>query len=337
MLNSSYFKIVWAFIAYIFLLCPVMAQQQGQYSQYMVNYFLINPAASGLDNQIDLRAGYRFQWAGLSGSPKNYYFTAHAPLNRTYARGIGKNKKRNAYHVLGGGASGQSLGALTHNTFYLTYAYHIPLSRDWSLSAGIMAGINQFGLNQNKLDFGDYIPDAATGNINKINPHAGAGLWLYSDRFFFGLSSTQILQSDLGASNNQLVKGMLNRLYFFTAGYNMQLNRELSFVPSILLKQTSTAFQLDLNAKVKYMNFLWGGVSYRRIDAVSFLGGIILTLSGHSGKLKSRGLESAYLEIGYSYDLITSRLSHFSYGSHEIMVALILPKKGKLVCPSHFW
>lgn len=338
MLFRRSLKKEWTVLLFFCLGFSASAQQQGQYSQYMMNYFLINPAAAGTEHQVDIRAGYRRQWTGLSGSPQNYYLTGHAPLNRMYVRGIGKGKKRSAYHVVGGILSGQTLGALTHNTVYLSYAYHIPLSQKWTMSMGLIAGLNQFSLNRSKLDFGDYIPDVAAGNINKINPDLGAGLWLYSDKFFFGVSSMQIIQSKLGSSPNQLVRGVLDRLFYLTGGYNIQLSPVLSLVPSVLLKQTVTAFQMDLNAKMRYMNVFWAGISYRRIDAMSFMAGVLIPLS-HQGNRRMRGGQSSEtrLEIGYSYDLVTSRLGPYSYGSHEIMLAVILPMPGQLVCPSHFW
>ena len=37
------------------------AQQRAQYSQYMLNPFVLNPAVAGLEDFIDVRMGYRAQ------------------------------------------------------------------------------------------------------------------------------------------------------------------------------------------------------------------------------------------------------------------------------------
>jgi hypothetical protein len=37
------------------------AQQRPQYTQYVFNSFLLNPAVAGIENYVDLKAGYRSQ------------------------------------------------------------------------------------------------------------------------------------------------------------------------------------------------------------------------------------------------------------------------------------
>ena len=54
-----------------------------------------------------------------------------------------------------------------------------------------------------------------------------------------------------------------------------------------------------------YHDFYWVGFSWRRTDAVCFMGGVDL-----KGKFR----------IGYSYDLTTSYLKAKSQGSHEIVL-----------------
>ncbi|EJF10470.1 hypothetical protein O71_08927 [Pontibacter sp. BAB1700] len=58
------------------------AQQRPQYSQYMVNNFLLNPALSGIEDYADIRISNRQQWVGLDGAPVTYYASAHMPLNK---------------------------------------------------------------------------------------------------------------------------------------------------------------------------------------------------------------------------------------------------------------
>ena len=55
----------------LILLCScaqLMAQQRPQYTQYVFNNFLLNPALSGIENYTDVKAGYRSQWQGLQGA-----------------------------------------------------------------------------------------------------------------------------------------------------------------------------------------------------------------------------------------------------------------------------
>jgi type IX secretion system PorP/SprF family membrane protein len=310
------------------------SQQQGQYSQYMMNYFLINPAVAGTEDYIDVRAGYRMQWTGLSGAPRNYYVSATMPLNKVHNK-MSRGKFSNPHHSIGAIVSGQTLGILTHNTAYLSYAYHLPLSSKAMLSMGAVGGINQFTADPNKADWGDNVYDPSITGVKKINFDLGVGVWFYTKKIFMGLSSMQIPQSKIDFSNQINTHGILDRHFYLTGGYKFKINEDLMFIPSLLFKGTAQAYQVDVNGKLRYRNRFWAGASYRRTDAVAVLGGLSIPLTHVRPNQKSGN--NMMLEIGYSYDLTTSRLNQFSYGTHEIMVALLIPTKGRMLCPSDFW
>ncbi|MGZ3777739.1 MAG: type IX secretion system membrane protein PorP/SprF, partial [Mucilaginibacter sp.] len=42
-----------------------VAQQKPQYTQYVLNNLLINPAVTGIESYFDVKTGYRSQWTGL--------------------------------------------------------------------------------------------------------------------------------------------------------------------------------------------------------------------------------------------------------------------------------
>ena len=52
------------------------AQQEPTYSQYMLNPFLINPAAAGSEGTTSVNLTGREQWVGINGAPSTYTFTA---------------------------------------------------------------------------------------------------------------------------------------------------------------------------------------------------------------------------------------------------------------------
>jgi type IX secretion system PorP/SprF family membrane protein len=316
----------------------LQAQQQGQYSQYMMNYFLINPAAAGTEDFIDVKTGYRNQWSGIDGAPKNYYASAHFPVNKLHGNHRKIRKKADAYPVFGAMFSGQKLAAISHNTAYLSYAYHLPLTANWILSAGGMAGVNQTSLGN--LNFIDNEPDPAALYKSKTNFDMGLGLWLYSKHMFMGLSSMQIFKNQLDFSSKNSGDGVLNRHFYLTGGYNIQVNDLIRVVPSVLLKHTATAFQVDINTKVRFKDLCWAGVSYRKADAVVLMAGLQIPLtnltkgSGHRG---SGHGNNTCLQIGYSYDLGISKLRTYSQGAHEVMMGLTLPTGGRVRSPSDYW
>jgi len=311
------------------------AQQQGQYSQYMLNYFLINPAVAGVDEFIDVRSGYRMQWTGIEGAPRNYYISAHSPINKLHGRRP-KGKKTDPHHVLGGMVTGQKMNILAHNSAYLSYAYHMPITRDAILSFGAMAGVSQFSINRDDARFADATYDPAIVGKNQTKFDANIGIWFYTPKFFAGISTVQITESKMDFSPGHAGYGVFNRHYYLTGGYRLKLDKYWTLIPSVLAKATAGATQVDINAKLRFRNIIWGGVSYRRTDAVAAMAGIGIPLD--KTRPGQRHGNKTMLEISYSYDLTTSRLNKASYGSHEIMVGIRLPNFGKRIAsPSDYW
>ena len=58
------------------------AQQLPQYTQYILNNYLLNPAVSGIENYTDIKISHRHQWAGIQDAPVTTYFTIHGPLGK---------------------------------------------------------------------------------------------------------------------------------------------------------------------------------------------------------------------------------------------------------------
>src|SRR6476620_11018083 len=80
------------------------AQQRPQYTQYILNNYIINPALSGIENYTDVKISVRDQWIGLTGAPQTVYFTIQGPLcksdYRSSATGYsvpGENPRGRAY------------------------------------------------------------------------------------------------------------------------------------------------------------------------------------------------------------------------------------------------
>ena len=69
-----------------FTVSTTFAQQITQFTQYTKNKFIINPAASGLNNKINATMGYRNQWTNLKNSPSAYYIGANYNLDQSLER-----------------------------------------------------------------------------------------------------------------------------------------------------------------------------------------------------------------------------------------------------------
>src|SRR6516164_3552135 len=71
----------------VFIIYAGKAQQKPQYTQYVFNNLLLNPAVTGIENYTDVKAGYRSQWTGLQGAPVTSYLTVDAPLGDNFLQG----------------------------------------------------------------------------------------------------------------------------------------------------------------------------------------------------------------------------------------------------------
>jgi type IX secretion system PorP/SprF family membrane protein len=303
------------------------AQQQAQYSQYMNNNYLLNPGATGVEDYIDVKFSYRTQWTGLEGAPKTYYASINSSLGKW--RSTGKrtiHDRRRPFHAIGGLVYNDVTGPTSRTGLYASYAYNLVLTPDLRLALGVSAGMQQFAVDGQQLRFFDPTTRAASAASRVLD--GSVGLWMYSSRFYVGLSGAQLLGNKLNFSYgpNLLDAGApgntLKRHYFATAGVRLPLSSDWSLVPSVLVKAVDPApLSVDLNAKLKYQDLLWVGVSWRAFDsAVAMV-----------------GLSYEEFTLGYSYDAGLSELAGYHGGSHEVLLGLRIKKKAQVVCTNRFW
>ena len=58
------------------------AQQKPHYTQYILNQYIVNPAITGIENYVDVKASHRRQWVGIQDAPLTTYFSAHGSINK---------------------------------------------------------------------------------------------------------------------------------------------------------------------------------------------------------------------------------------------------------------
>ncbi|WP_026462567.1 PorP/SprF family type IX secretion system membrane protein [Adhaeribacter aquaticus] len=322
-----------SFLAGFLLVSQAWGQQRPQYSQYMINNYLLNPAISGIEDYTDVKIGSRHQWVGLDGAPVTYYVSAHTPLNkqatqvRSVGKGIGRTHKTNVSRLskpqphqgVGIMALTDKTGPLRRSNIMGTYAYHLPISREFKVAVGVGAGMLNSRFNPSEATMvidGD--PAITSDYVNYTYFDLNVGTWIYSKDFFLGLSGAQLLKSrgDLNAAENG---SRLQKHYFATIGYRFQVSQDLTLIPSTMIKMASPSpVSVDINLRALYADRLWVGGSYRNKDSFSVLAGVYL---------------NQLLDLSYAYDINTSNLGVANSGSHEVVVGLKLFNKGRVICP----
>lgn len=325
------------------------AQAKPSYTQYILNNFILNPAIAGIENYTDIRCSYRNQWTGINGAPKTGYLTIHMPIgkkdNGTTAtsfekKGInprgqeywGLYEAAPAHHGAGLVLLNDKAGYINRWSLYGNYAYHQPVGLKTTLSLGFSAGLSGVSLDREKIFFGTMDPnDPAIGYANnelsKIKPELGAGLWLYSNRYFVGASVLNVIPGKNRFVLNDRYGATFTPNYFFTAGYRINVYDDFNLIPSFMYQYWQPQLSgLHTNLKLQYRDIFWTGAGYRFSDLISGYS----ALAGFS--------VSNTLNMSYSYEVAsTSRLRNYTGNTHEIMIGLILGNRFGDGCPRNIW
>jgi type IX secretion system PorP/SprF family membrane protein len=326
-------KRLFTVLLFVIICATVRAQQQPQYTQYILNPLLINPAVSGIENYTDVKAGYRSQWTGLTGAPVTSYITITAPLGSNFVQGdalqvpddgdnpLGRRfvdtyRAAEPHHGIGLTILTDKAGPLRQTNIDATYAYHLGLAPNLNLAVGVSGGITNYSLNVSEVDLETALdPAIYTGNNSQIKPNFNAGIWAYSADYFFGASVQQIVNQTLNFAQNSAYNQSTTIPHFYiTGGYKFFLSDDVSLMPSVMYKIIKPAQNtIDINMKMAFRDHFWIGGSYRQDDAVAGMVGFTI---------------NSFLSLGYSYDYTTSNLNTVSTGTHEIVIGLHLGNHG---------
>jgi type IX secretion system PorP/SprF family membrane protein len=319
------------------------AQQKPQYTQYVFNNLLINPAVTGIENYFDLKAGYRSQWTGLQGAPVTSYLTFSAPFGSDYVRGdaasMSPGNEENPYsrlytenyqaaqphHGIGFMVVSDQAGPISTTNIDATYAYHLGISSTFNLSAGVAAGFNHVSLNTSMLSLENPLdPAIANGNNSQWKPDLSIGVWGYSSNYYVGISAQQLLsQNAYFSTTNTYNQVKTVPQYLITGGVKLFLSDDITLMPSTLVKILNPEpLAFDVNMKLAFRDRFWIGASYRNQDSVAGLLGLNI---------------SSLINISYAYDYTTSALRTVSNGTHEIVIGIMLNNKDREIAPRNSW
>ena len=283
-----------------------VAQQLPQFTQYMFNTISVNPAYAGSREALNLTALHRNQWAGLDGNPVTSTFSVHTPLN-------------NERIGLGISYITDQLGFENTDYVYGDFSYSIPVSFEAKLSFGLKAGFTNY-----RLENPDVNDPFFTDNFNSWQPNFGAGVYLSTNRWYAGISSPRILNTDL---NQGEFEALERNSYYAIGGLVLDLTLDIKFRPSVITKFTNGApATYDLTAGFLFYEKFWAGVSYRFNDADNF--GAYMDYQ-----------VSKDVRIGYAYDLPTGDFRPYTGGTHEVILIFeprVVKRKNLYKSPRYF-
>ncbi len=273
-----------------------MSQQDAQYTQYMYNMSVINPAYTTSDvGNINIGGIHRSQWVGVEGSPQTSSVFLHAAINEKIETGLS--------------IVNDNVGdVVKENNVFADFAYKLDFESKGMLSFGLKAGVTFLDVDFTgfQLESGGILSDPSFAeNINNTYFNVGAGVFYNADNYYIGLSVPNFLASKHLEQDNGQYQGTEQAHWFVTGGYVFDINDQFKLKPAFMTKAVKGApVSLDITANVLYNEKLELGIGYRLDDAISGLVNFTVTPK---------------LRIGYAYDHTTSNLGPYSSGSHEVI------------------
>jgi len=290
-------------------LCELSAQQLPQFTNYMLNDYVLNPALTGAKEDFEVKADYRQQWVGITDAPVTYYLSANGPI-------LSKNMG------LGGYVYNDVTGPTKRLGLSFSYAYHAKLTEKVKLSLGLSGGLLQYSIDGSQILTHDQSDPALTNLIQTtLVPDFGFGAIIRSDKYYIGFSVPQMYQNKVNFTGvTTAASSLLTRHYYVSAGYNYNVNENVKIEPSFMLNMSPPApAQMSFNLRVTYKKQYWAGLGYRSGDAIPFMVGYTW---------------SDFLMFAYAYDAVISGLHTYTSGSHELMVGIKFKSRAKTETPA---
>ena len=289
-------------ILILFIACKINAQQDPQYTQYMYNMNIINPAYAGSSDVTSIGLLYRDQWVGLDGAPKTGTMNVHFPAGRNVG--------------LGFSAISDEIGPVSETNLYVDFSYTLNLANENRLSFGIKAGGTFHDIGLANLDLIDPNDPFFANDINENTPNFGAGIYFYKpNKYYLSISAPNILESVHLDTDEYNIGSEFTHL-FAAVGYVFDLNEDFKLKPHAFIKYASNSpASIDFNANLFMYDFIEFGLGYRTEDSITAMINFLVSPS---------------VRIGYAYDSVQSELSYLTNASHEIFVNVDINFKSKV-------
>lgn len=286
----------------------LLGQQQPEYTQYMYNTMILNPAYVGSNGPLNASLLHRSQWVGIEGAPITQSFGLHGKLGKKVGLGLG--------------AVNDKIGPSNQFAVNAAFAYHLVTGQNTRLSLGVNVGMDVMNINWSKGLYYDPNDVILNENINEVRPVVGAGAYFYSDKWYLGISVPSVLNLNSYDPGEEVVFQRRHH-YYLMSGYVFDLSDQLRFKPAILATVVEgSPISVDLSANFQWMEKLTLGIAHRFSDSVSALAGFQLAKS---------------FFVGYSYDHSVSKLNKYNDGSHEIILKYAMePKNQRARSPRFF-
>lgn len=287
-------RLIYTLLLVLAFSLQLSAQQDPIYAQYLMNPLILNPSYAGINNNLQINAGYRLQWMGLDASPTT--------LNFNGAMSIVENRAGAGISVMQ-----DKIGNTTITEFNGSFAYKLKLKNDMVFSFGMQGGVLGFRTDNGALNIRDTGDDAfPEGATRTSNVNVGTGVTLMTNKFIIGLSVPRMLPSKINSGSQQFE--LYNQHFYLFGSYVYNLNERLRFKPAVLLRGVKGApLSADVSLNLNLNMIHTAGLFIRNLNSY----GVLLQTM-----LKEK------FRIGYVFELPSNRSVGAQFTTHEICLGL---------------
>lgn len=283
----------------------VNAQETGYFNHQFLHPILINPGATGFNEDHQVMAAYKHSFSDFSGAPRTFTALYHGSFADKVGLGIQLLTDR------------VGVGRLFHGQ--LNYAYRLKFDNA-KISVGLSTGLQSFKVTDIQddpfIDPSDELLAEAQNGYLLFDGSAGF-YGEVDDKFIFGLSFPNVVKQRISEISGDVVLDDLKSFpYAVHVGYRHQVqNYNFTVEPSIIVKDLRySPFLVDLNLKLSFLEEqLVGGLSY--------------SIGDNSRAALLLGTRLDNLRFFYSYDVSLGDFQEYNNGSHELSIVYKLPPK----------
>lgn len=283
----------------------VNAQEAGYFNHTYLYPVLINPGATGFEENHQVMASYKHNYSDFSGAPRTFTALYHG----SFADKVGLGIQLLTDQV--------GVGRLFHGQ--INYAYRMVFDKA-KISVGLSTGLQNFkvtGIQDDPfVDPTDELLNEAQDGYLLFDGSAGF-YGEVDEKFIFGLSFPNVIKQRISEISGDVVLDDLKSFpYAVHLGYRHRVsNYNFLVEPSITVKDLRySPFLVDLNVKLSFLD-------------EQLVGGLGYSIGDNSKAALLLGTRLDNLRFFYSYDVSLGDFQEYNNGSHELTLVYKIPRK----------
>lgn len=270
----------------------VLSQNRVNFSQYMHNHQIFNPAYVDANNKhVGGSLLYRMQWMGFEGSPNTFIGNGFYSLKK---------------HTFNLQLLSDNITIFRHLEAGLSYSYLVQLDRNTTMALGLKATYNQQSANYGELSYFDAGDQALSASFRKSSVNFGGGIFVRNKDWYAGVGAPYIFNNKNVDASSKMFNDIQYSHVYVSGGYKIVDNFIYVLYPTALVKWTKGApLSAGIDVNLIWNERIWGGLGYRTGNTAVFSIGIILKED---------------FKAVYSYDLGLGAVNRYGGMTHELSI-----------------